>query len=148
MLIWIIVFLIMVLVFWILYLQFYKRKSKFTIRPIQSVHNWYNSYYKDIGISIEFAQQACGPLAEDIGIHMTQIYPTDRIDEDILFHEWWGFGRYADEICRFDRWLEMFLEDKNIKKYNFSSLTIGDLLLEIDKLAKSNARIKGVRNLF
>ena len=118
-----------------LFLQTYSRKLKFRDRPIMTIDNWYSKFYGNSGLSIDLTRQACEALAKDIGVNTTQIYPTDRFDQDLTFTEWWGWGKYADELVNFDSWLDKYLRKNLIKPpTKFSSNNVYGLLTEIKEL--------------
>lgn len=128
----VLVTLLLLSVIW--FCQQRKRKKYFASRPIVSVEEWYKMY-GDKNIRQDIAVAVCEALAKDIGVNLTQIYPTDRLDKDVVFKEWWGWGKWSDELINFDYCIEKFLKDRNIKMpVVFSSKTVGDFLEDISYL--------------
>jgi len=121
--------------FVVLFLQYYIRKGKFRRRPICSIEEWYKKFFEIEGVGLELAKDVCEALSKDIGVHTTQIFPTDRLDKDLTFRQWWGWGRYADELPSFDFWVDHFVAPRcKDLPVRVRSRTVAGLLRELNDL--------------
>lgn len=127
-------------------LQVRKRKTKFTTRPILSTDEWYRQYFNEFNLKKKLVEEVCIALGKQIGVHFTQIHPSDRFDGDLNFTEWWGFGTYADELGYFEDWLRNYLKINKIEQTTkFSGKTVKDFLVELDHLLREQTKVSDER---
>jgi len=66
-------------------------------------------------------------------VEPTQIYPTDRIEEEFKYREWWAYQ--GDEIEALFKRVDRFLQVRQAKApEDFAPKTVEELILGIESL--------------
>jgi hypothetical protein len=113
-------------------------------RPVLPFDPWYDQYYGKWGADREVVRCVHDALAEDLGVHATQILPTDRFDVELTCPEWWGPG--SIQLAVFDSVMEGFLDERGVNQCDVPPCicnTVGEYISEICSILASRASERG-----
>jgi len=117
-------------------------KSRFLGRPVLSFEVWFETFYTNPSIDRDAVVMILTLIARDIGIHPTQLHPSDSFSRDICYRKWYLLND-SMEVAMEE--LRLYLRTRIDQEWrpSLKNDNLGDFIEDVNKFVRTRTRTDG-----